>query len=314
MPGMKKISCLFFSLFVCFAFCFPQKIGVLKGPSGIPSAYLMENFSDNVEYEVFSGANFLLPKLIKGEVEIGFLPPNVAAKVYNVNKGAVLMAAVCGNGMVSLVTKDSSIKRLKDLKGKEIFVAGQGATPDFMFRYILKQNKIKFDGTKNSVRLSYSVPNAEIAPSLILGKIQYAVVPEPFATVACEKDKNIFRAVDFQKEFFALSEIENFPMTLIAVNANFAKSNPEKVKKFLEEYKKASEWTLKNPKEAGPLVEKFQLGLNARIVEKAIPKCAFVFETGNNARNEIEKLLSVFMEFEPASVGGKLPDGGFYFE
>ena len=137
---MKKISCLFFSLFVCFAFCFPQKIGVLKGPSGIPSAYLMENFSDNAEYEVFSGANFLLPKLIKGEVEIGFLPPNVAAKVYNVNKGAVLMAAVCGNGMVSLVTKDSSIKRLKDLKGKEIFVAGQGATPDFMFRYILKQS------------------------------------------------------------------------------------------------------------------------------------------------------------------------------
>ena len=89
-----------------------------------------------------------------------------------------------------------------------------------------------------------------------MGKIQYAVVPEPFATVACEKDKNIFRAVDFQKEFFALSEIENFPMTLIAVNANFAKSNPEKVKKFLEEYKKASEWTLKNPKEFdGPLVE-----------------------------------------------------------
>ena len=31
-------------------------------------------------------------------------------------------------------------------------------------------------------------------------------------------------------------------------------------------------------------------------------------------KDEIEKLLSVFMEFEPASVGGKLPDGGFYFE
>ena len=98
MPCMKKISCLFFSLFVCFAFCFPQKIGVLKGPSGIPSAYLMENFSDNAEYEVFSGANFLLPKLIKGEVEIGFLPPNVAAKVYNANKGAAL-GTVCGIGV-----------------------------------------------------------------------------------------------------------------------------------------------------------------------------------------------------------------------
>ena len=314
MVCMKKFACLFFCMYFCLLFCFPQKIGVLKGPSGIPSAYLMENFSADAEYEIFSGANFLLPKLIKGEVEIGFLPPNVAVKVYNANKGAVIMAAVCGNGMVSLVTKDSSIKTLNDLKGKEIFVAGQGATPDFMFRYILKKNKIKFDGTKNSVRLSYSVPNAELAPSLILDKIQYAVVPEPFATVACEKDKNIFRAIDFQKEFFEFSGIENFPMTIIAVNAKFAKSNSEKVKKFLDEYKKASEWTLKNPKESGLLVEKFNLGLNSQIVEKAIPRCAFVFETGSQARSGVEKLLSVFMEFNPDSIGGKLPDGGFYFE
>lgn len=311
---MKKIACFFISLFFSLCFCVSQRIGVLKGPSGIPSAYLMENFCSNEDYEIFSGANFLLPKLIKGEVEIGFLPPNIAAKIYNVNKGAVVVAAVCGNGMVSLVTKDSSVKSLEDLKGKEVFVAGQGATPDFMFRYILSQNKIKFDGAKDSVQISYSVPNAEIAPSLILGKIRYAVVPEPFATVACEKDSAIFRAVDFQKEFFELSGIETFPMTVIAVNANFASSNPEKVKRFLEEYKRASEWTLKNPRQAGLLVEKFQLGLNAGIVEKAVPKCAFVFETGEQARFGIEKLLSVFMEFEPASVGGKLPDSGFYFE
>ncbi|MGN0729452.1 ABC transporter substrate-binding protein [Treponema sp.] len=309
---MKKITFLISFAFAVIASGFSQKIGVLKGPSGIPSAYLMEHFS--ADYKLFSGANFLLPGLIKGEVDIAFLPPNVAAKAYNAGGGAVVMAGVCGNGMVSLVTKDSSVKNLADLKGREIFVAGQGATPDFMMRYILKQNGISFDGASDNVRLSYSLPAAEIAPALILGKIQYAVLPEPFSTLACEKDSAVFRAVDFQAEFKTLSGLESFPMTVIAVNSGFAKSQPEKVRKFLERYKEAQEWTLSNPGEAGVLVEKFQLGLNRQVVEKAIPECAFVFETGESARRGVESLLLVFMEFDPSSVGGKLPDGGFYFE
>ena len=146
-----------------------------------------------------------------------------------------------------------------------------------------------------------------------MGKIQYAVVPEPFATVACEKDKNIFRAVDFQKEFFVLSGIENFPMTVIAVNANFAKSNPEKVKKFLEEYKKASEWTLKNPKEAGILAEKANFGLKADVAEKSIPNANFIWQDSLTAKKQIESILSVFLQESPQSTGGKLPDDDFYF-
>jgi NitT/TauT family transport system substrate-binding protein len=37
-----------------------------------------------------------------------------------------------------------------------------------------------------------------------------------------------------------------------------------------------------------------------------------VFTPAPAARKSVEKLLGVFLDLAPASIGGKLPDGGFY--
>ena len=284
-------------------------VGVLSGPSGIPMVYCLENDieDDGVSFEIFAGANLLLPKLISGEIDIGFLPPNVAAKVYNANNGAVVIAAVAGNGMMSLVTRDQSVKSIKDLAGKTISVAGQGATPDYMMRYLLKANGIE-------ATLDFSIPNPQIAPSLIAGKIDYAVVPEPFATVATMKDKSIIRAINIQDAFASASGTDGvFPMTVIAVNASFAKNHPNAVKKFLSASEFASIWALSNAEEAGKLAEKNGLGIAAPIATAAIPNCAYTFKLAKDAKADVEKILKIFLDFDSASIGGKLPDEGFYF-
>jgi len=164
---MKKIiNCLLVSFLLAGA-VFAQSarntvIGVLKGPSGIPMANMMESYQ--ADYEVFAAANQLLPKLLKGEVDIGFLPPNAAAKAYNSSKGKVVIGAVCGNGMLNLITKDASVHSFEDLKGKTITVAGQGATPEYVTRLLLESY-----GLSEEVELDFSIPNAEIAPALIAG-------------------------------------------------------------------------------------------------------------------------------------------------
>ena len=286
-------------------------IGVLSGPSGIPMAWAMENVSEisnaKVEYDVFAGANLLLPKLLKGEIDIGFLPPNVAAKVYNANNGAIIAAAVAGNGMMSLITKDKNVKSIKDLNGKTVNVAGQGATPDYMMRYLLSKNGV-------NAELDFSIPNAEIAPSLIAGKIEYAVVPEPFATVATLKNAEITRAIDIQSAFAEASGTDGvFPMTLIVVNAKFAAAHPMAVENFLTAYSESAAWTLENPKDAGSLVEKHSIGLNSAVSAAAIPNAAYTFKRAKDAKGDVEKILGVFLEFDATSIGGKLPDDGFYF-
>ena len=87
----------------------------------------------------------------------------------------------------SINENNNYVKQLSDLNGKTVYVAGQGATPEYMFKYLLQKNDIEID-TRKGVTLDYSIPTAQIAAELISGKIKYAVVPEPFATVAIIAD------------------------------------------------------------------------------------------------------------------------------
>lgn len=288
------------------------RVGVLTGPSCIPAAYLMDNpKAENYElsFETFATPQNLLPKLLKKEVDIGFMPLNVAAKVYNSANKAIICAAVTGNGNLTLITKNKNVKRIKDLYGERVYIAGQGATPEYIFRYILVQNDME-----NEVSLDYSIPTANLAASLIADKIEYAVVPEPFATIATTKDKEIFYAIDLQKEYSVLSQSETYPLTCLVVREEFAKKNPEAVKAFLNSYEISSDWTNKNPAKAGSLCEKYNLGLAAGIVKNAVPKSNYVYQSAAEAKIQIEQMLSIFMSFDKSSVGEKLPDSDFYLE
>ena len=303
-------------------------VAALNGPSGIPMAYLFENKPQvpgaDFQFHVVAGADVLLPKLLKGEIDAGILPPNVAAKVFTKNNGALVVAAVMGQGMLNLITKDESIASLEDLKGKTVNVAGQGATPEYMFRYLLKSNGIAIaaDGVApdaNSVALDFSIPAAEIAAALLAGKIQYAVVPEPFSTVATTKDASVRRAINLQDEFAALNKTagndsETYPMTVLVVRKELAETSPHLVAGLLESAREAVEWTLAHPSEAGALVQNHTLGLQASIATKVIPNGAYVFIPAKEAQSQLEDLFSIFLDFAPDAIGGELPSDNFYFD
>ena len=303
-------------------------VAALNGPSGIPMAYLFENKPQvsgaDFQFQVVAGADVLLPKLLKGEIDVGILPPNVAAKVFTKNNGALVVAAVMGQGMLNLITKDETIVSLADLQGKTVNVAGQGATPEYMFRYLLKSNGITIaeDGAAsdaNSVALDFSVPAAEIAAALLSGKIQCAVVPEPFSTVATTKDASVRRAINLQKEYAALNEAvgkewENYPMTVLVARKSLAETSPEILRGLLASAKNAVDWTVAHPSEAGTLVQSHTLGLQAPIASKVIPNGAYVFVPATEARPQLEELFSIFLDFAPEAIGGALPSDDFYFE
>ena len=100
----------------------------------------------------------------------------------------------------------------------------------------------------------------------------------------------------------------------MVVRADFAKENPRLVQSLLKEYDKSVSWTIKNPGKAGALVEKHSLGLQAEIVEKAIPVSNYTFIPADTAKNSIEELLQLFLDNEKTSIGGKLPEEEFYYK
>lgn len=315
---MKKLTLILSLLFVSVALSAQSIcVGLLNGPTCIPAAYLVENAGTKYSFETFADPQALLPKMVKKEVDVGFMPLNVAAKVYNSGNKAILCCAVTGLGNIKVITTDKSVRSFTDLKGKTVYTAGQGATPEYMLRYLLTENKLTYstDGKPADVKIDFSIPTAQIAAQIISGKIGYAAVPEPFATIAKMKSDSVNAALDFQKEFLECTGSKNiYPLSVMVVRKDFAENNADILAAFLDEYKTAYEWTVKNPAGAGRLSEKHTLGLAAGVVTKAVPVSNYTYIPAAQAVSSAEELLSIFLKNEPASIGGKLPERDFYYE
>lgn len=294
------------------------KISVLNGPSGVGLVPLFEREAEknnlSIQMEVSSTPDVLLPKLIKGEIDMGILPPNAAAKVYNTSENIVLLAVV-GKGMLNLLSLDTNLKTLDNLKGKKIFVAGQGSTPEYLLRFLASQSGIAIDSKQaDSLELDFSIPTAELAAALASEKISYAFLPEPFASLAQINNPHLIRTLDIQGLYQSFTKTQDsYPMTVLVGRKSFVEENKDLVEKVLKEVAAAIDYTNKNPEKAGQLVEKYSLGLKAPIVTKSIPTSAFAYSSAADAKKDIEDLLSVFLDFAPEAIGGKLPDDSFYF-
>ncbi|MGO8694529.1 MAG: ABC transporter substrate-binding protein [Rectinemataceae bacterium] len=288
-------------------------IGALKGPTGIGMVRLFEtapSLPDGLKLATVAvpSMDVMAAKVIGGDYDAAVLPINVAAKIYSAGI-PIRLAAIVGDGTATFLTSDPSIASLADLRGKVIAVAGQGATPDYLLRHLLARAGIDPD---SDLRLSYSLPYPEAAEALAAGKIRSAVLPEPFATLALAANPSLRSPFSLSDLWTKATGQTSYPMSAFIVSSRLASSFPAAVVALLSAYSDSIAWVVANPKEAGLLAEKHDLGLRAAIAAKAIPRSNYVFVTAQHARPAVEALLSIFLETAPASVGGKLPDADFY--
>ena len=307
----RKFAWVVFALF-CRFFLFAQtpsvRLGVLKGISCSPCAYLIANKEklsvQNMTFKVFDSEQSELPALLKGEIDMGFLAPEDAAKVFSKGNGALICVGVVQNGSLCLLTSDKSYSSLQDLRGKKILAAGE-KSDSLIFKHLLSKKEISVDEGENPVLLDFSVPPANIANNLITKKTDYAILTEPYATVALKNSKELRRAENFQKIYNENEEWSSFPAMLLVARADFVKENRELVRKTGEVYKSAIQWTVKNPSKAAILAEKHNIGLSEDVVKQSVPNAALIWRDAKAAKNDIEKYLTI--------LGRELPDEGFYF-
>lgn len=307
----RKFAWVVFALF-CRFFLFAQtpsvRLGVLKGISCSPCAYLIANKEklsvQNMAFKVFDSEQSELPALLKGEIDMGFLAPEDAAKVFSKGKGALICVGVVQNGSLCLLTSDESYSSLQDLRGKKILAAAE-KSDSVIFKHLLSKKEIPVDEGENPVTLDFSVPPANIANNLITKKSDYAILTEPYATVALKNSKELRRAENFQKIYNESEEWSSFPAMLLVARADFVKGNRELVRKTGEVYKSAIQWTNRNPSKAAILAEKHNIGLSEGVVKQSVPNAVLIWRDAKAARADIEKYLTI--------LGRKLPDEGFYF-
>lgn len=294
----------------------PIRVSAIAGPSGLGMAGLLKSppiiGGQPISVEIAASVDALVPKIAKGELDVAILPPNVAAKLYTRGNRSIVACAVVGNATLSVVTTDRALRTLSDLRGKTLVIAGQGSTPEYVIRALLERAGIG----QEDIILDFSFPTPEIPAALASGRVAYALLPEPFATVAVESTRGTARearrAIVIRDEWKRAGFGDDFPMTLCVASRSFAEKRPAELRAFLAAYKSSIEWAVSSPVEAAKAAEAGGVGVRAALGARAIPESALVFVPAREARAEIETLLSVFLARAPNSIGGVLPDGDFY--
>jgi|GEM_PF-50875 len=291
-------------------------IASLKGPTTMGMMKLMSDVETNAakhDYLVtmYGTADEIVPQLINGDVDVALLPCNLASVLYQKTEGAVQVAAVNTLGVLYVVETGDSIKSFADLKGKTIFSTGKGTTPEYALNYLLKENGL--DPTKD-VKIEFKSESTEIAAMLAKGEDVIAVLPQPYVTVVQAQNQKVRVALSLTEEWDKVSEDSSMVTGVLLVRKAFAEENPLAFAEFLDEYKASTEYANSNLKETALLVEKYGIVPKAALAEKAIPACNIVCIEGTEMKEAVSGYLDVLFEADPKSVGGALPDDGFYFQ
>lgn len=276
------------------------KFALLNGPSAVGALKMMSD-NKNIDFSVLPSPDNILPGLIKGEYDFAVLPSNLGAIIYN-RKIAYKVAAVVGDSAFSIVSRDSSIKSVKDLKGKTIYCAGKGATPEFVLRYLIQNAGLK----ESDVVINYSLGHQDLAKALISKVVNTAFMVEPFTTMSLSEAKDLSIVIDPQK-------IVNNPITVLLVRESLIKSNPSVVKEVMLEYKNSIEYVKKNNKDYENMLKNTGITITAKTLQIAMPRMGINYYDGSKMEEALNKYYKFLYDFEPKSIGGSLPKNDLYY-
>lgn len=291
------------------------RIAALKGPTAMGLVKLMDesgkgdpDLENDYSFQIEASPDAVTPLIAKNEVDIACIPANLAAVLYN-NTGKIQVIAVNTLGVLYLVgTTEGGVSSIDDIKGRTIYSAGKGSTPQYAIETILSGYGL-IEG--KDVNVEWKSEHAECVAALMNDKNALAVLPQPFATSALMQNDSLvilFDLNDLWKDIAGTSLITG----VTVVNREFAEKNEEAVEEFLDDYEESAEWVNENIEEAASLIEKYDI-IKAQVARKAIKKCNIVVWTGDKLRKNLSVYLEALYAANPKSVGGSLPGEDFYF-
>ncbi|MBE0515756.1 ABC transporter substrate-binding protein, partial [Sulfurimonas sp.] len=220
----------------------------------------LSDVADKIEFKLWKNPDELRAMTIRGNVDFVAIPTNTAA-ILN-NKGVdIKLLNVSVWGILGMISRDDSLKTLKDFKGKKIAVPFRADMPDIVFKQLLKREGLD---PQKDFELVYVASPIDAMQMLIMRRIDHSLLAEPAISMALRKTKSfpismvapeLYRSVDLQEEWGKVFNTNgDLPEAGIAVMGHV--KDEHLIKRFQEEYAKSLEWYKTNPKEAGKLVAK----------------------------------------------------------
>ena len=285
----------------------------LKGPTAMGLAQLICQEDSGCRFQISASADEIVPLLIQGELDVAAIPANLASVVYNKTQGGIQVLGINTLGVLYVVETGDTIHTMADLKGKTLFATGKGHTPEQVLTYLLQENGLELG---RDVTVEWKAEAAECLSALAEAGDDVALLPQPFVTVAMTKNENLRIALDLTAQWEAVQADAETPSSMVTgvvvARKDFVEAHPQAVSDFMDRYRQSVDFVNANVEEAALLIE--ELGIvKAPIARKAIPACNIVFLEGAEMESRLSGYLEVLFNQNPKSVGGALPDSGFYF-
>ena len=293
-------------------------LAALAGPTGMGMAFMLDSSDTLNKYNhtIANAPDEVTAKLLKGDYDIAALPTNVAATLYNGSEGKIQLLALNTLGVLYILEKGDTIKSIADLKGRKIYVSGQGSTPEFVLDYLLEKNGL--DPEKDvDIDFTYTT-HADLVAFAATGEADVVMLPEPTVTALLAKNSDMRVALDLNDAWSAAvkgtdDEGSVISMGCVAVRKDFAEKNPEAVENFLIDYKNSVDKVNSDTDAAAEKIAGLGIVAAAPVAKQALPRCNIVLISGRKMKEQVGSFFKVLFDANPKSVGGTLPDEGFYY-
>ena len=292
----------------------PVRIAGLKGPTTMGLVNLLpmeEDGSASLDYDLqlYGTADEIVPLLTKGELDMAAIPANLAATLYQKTQGGIQVMAVNTLGVLYVVEKGDTVHSVADLKGRTILSTGKGTTPEYVLRYILQQNGIDPD---QDVTIEFYSEATEVTAQMAVAQDAIAVLPQPYVTSASMQDDTLRVALDLTEEWDKVCDTQLITGVTV-VRTEYAQEHPDVVEAFLKDYTASVDAANNDLDGTAALCEEQGVVAKAAIAKAALPNCNIVCVTGDEMQADVAGYLQVLYDADPASVGGAMPDDGFYW-
>jgi len=290
-------------------------VAALKGPTAMGMVKMMnDDAGANWNFSIAAAADEIAPKLIQGELDIAAVPANLAATLYNKTQGKVQVLAINTLGVLYIIENGETVQSVADLKGRTIYSAGQGATPEYALNYILKENGID---PVNDVNIIFSKEHTECLNAVLNDENAVALLPQPFVTTAMSKAPGVRIALDLNQLWADVQEGKENQSALltgvVVARTEFVENNPEAVNAFMDAYAASVLFANENVDETAALIGAYEIVPEA-VAKAALPYCCIVMIEGEEMAEKLSGYLQVLFDQNPASVGGAMPNEDFYFQ
>lgn len=293
------------------------RVASLKGPTSLGLLFLMDKANkgetaNTYDFRMATGADEILPLMVKGDLDIALIPANVASILYHRTQGGVEVIDINTLGVLYMVSGEDGLADFTDLKGKTIYLTGKGTTPDYVLQYLLNANGMSVD----DVTLEYKSEATEVASVLAEDPTAIGLLPQPFVTAACMQNDALKVIFDLNEEWNKVQGASGSSMVtgVTVVRKGFLEENEEAVKAFMEEHKASAEAINADPATGAALAVEAQIVAKEPIAQKAIPDCNITYMDKAEMKQALSGYLDVLFHQDSQSIGGGLPESDFYYD